>query len=376
MSDNIPFDIQSEIMKGLPVRSLIQFRSVSKAWKSLIDSSDFIARYSGQQQRLFVSYYFSVDVERRYASIVDDDTFPHHKVSVTLPPLVKMLEHSSRVCSSHGLLCLYDDYPDGPMGRAVLWNPSIRKAVAVVVPNVAGGIYATVLGFGVRPETNDPKIVKIRYISRPSDMESITHIPWQVEVFTLSKGAWRSPYGSNLPRKSIIFCRLQLRESLVVLEYNIEANNLVTGVWIMGDGVLKLFTKLFTINVNAPYAFVKGFRKSGEPIIEIVKRYHGWFHVTSLVVFEPYSKHINHLGISGFARPSCVYPYVETLLLLDQPDSIIYNNVFIYRKMQTIQFNTIGTSLDPLVLLDIGVKSVYLLSGSLNDFLDDFDYYS
>ncbi|KAI3725454.1 hypothetical protein L1987_65242 [Smallanthus sonchifolius] len=104
MSDNIPFDIQAEIMKRLPVRSLIQFRSVSKAWKSLIDSSDFIKNYNGQQQHLFVSYYFSVDVERRYASIVDDDTFPHHKVSVTLPPLVKTLEHFSTFCSSHGLL--------------------------------------------------------------------------------------------------------------------------------------------------------------------------------------------------------------------------------------------------------------------------------
>ncbi|KAI3725455.1 hypothetical protein L1987_65243 [Smallanthus sonchifolius] len=269
------------------------------------------------------------------------------------------------------------------MGRAVLWNVSIRKAVAVIVPNMANGIYGTALGFGVCRETNDPKIVKIRYISGQSDMESITHIPWQVEVFTLSTGAWRSPYGSNLPRKSIIFCRLQvvvidrflywhatdtitmdggfrsyhliisfdmtseefgeinfpdslvhnqsgytlsiskLRESLVVLEYSVEAN--VASVWIMGDGVLKSFTKLFTINVNAPNAFARGFRKSGEPIIEIVKCYHGWFHVTSLVVFEPYSKHINHLGISGFACPSCVYPYMETLLLLDQPDSVIYN---------------------------------------------------
>ncbi|KAJ0439848.1 putative F-box associated interaction domain-containing protein [Helianthus annuus] len=39
------------------------------------------------------------------------------------------------------------------------------------------------------------------------DIESITSIPHQVEVFTLSTGAWRSPYGgsSNLPRKSIQF---------------------------------------------------------------------------------------------------------------------------------------------------------------------------
>ncbi|GKC30822.1 F-box domain containing protein [Tanacetum coccineum] len=38
MSDHIPLDIQSEIIKKLPIKSLLQFRSVSRQWKSLIDS--------------------------------------------------------------------------------------------------------------------------------------------------------------------------------------------------------------------------------------------------------------------------------------------------------------------------------------------------
>ncbi|KAJ0818201.1 putative F-box domain-containing protein [Helianthus annuus] len=45
MSDNVPFEIQEEIIKRLPVKSLIRFRSVSKSWKSLIDSSNFITHY-------------------------------------------------------------------------------------------------------------------------------------------------------------------------------------------------------------------------------------------------------------------------------------------------------------------------------------------
>ncbi|GJR87567.1 reverse transcriptase domain-containing protein [Tanacetum coccineum] len=39
----------------------------------------------------------------------------------------------------------------------------------------------------------------------------------------------------------------KLRESLVMLEYNIDAENPVYGVWMMEDGVSKSFTKLFTI---------------------------------------------------------------------------------------------------------------------------------
>ncbi|GKE14512.1 F-box domain containing protein [Tanacetum coccineum] len=42
MSDNIPFDIQLAIMNILPVKSLLQFRSVSKSWKYSIDCSDFV----------------------------------------------------------------------------------------------------------------------------------------------------------------------------------------------------------------------------------------------------------------------------------------------------------------------------------------------
>ncbi|GJS20103.1 probable galacturonosyltransferase 7 isoform X2 [Tanacetum coccineum] len=44
MSDNIPFEIQMEIIKKVPdVGSLIRFRSVSKPWKSFIDSPQCIA---------------------------------------------------------------------------------------------------------------------------------------------------------------------------------------------------------------------------------------------------------------------------------------------------------------------------------------------
>ncbi|GKB29616.1 F-box domain containing protein [Tanacetum coccineum] len=42
MSDNIPFDIQLAIMNRLPVKSLLQFRSVSKLWKYSIDCFDFV----------------------------------------------------------------------------------------------------------------------------------------------------------------------------------------------------------------------------------------------------------------------------------------------------------------------------------------------
>ncbi|KAJ0771822.1 putative galactose oxidase/kelch, beta-propeller, kelch-type beta propeller [Helianthus annuus] len=182
------------------------------------------------------------------------------------------------------------------MGKAALWNPTIRKTVELVVPSVANGeTYATVLGFGVCRETNDPKIVKITHIVSWGDMETASCIPWQVEVFTLSTGAWRR-LGGNLPRKLVSFqfdkpdgfcsvsidgviywlatmdggsCNLiisyditsevfgevnlpnrlahspsrhwlslfKLRESLVVLDNVCEQDRIAYDVWMMEDGV-------------------------------------------------------------------------------------------------------------------------------------------
>ncbi|KAJ0568498.1 putative F-box associated interaction domain-containing protein [Helianthus annuus] len=268
----------------------------------------------------------------------------------------------------------------------VLWNVSIRKAVAVDVPNVAGGKYKTLLGFGVCGETCDPKIVKIAYIDHCYQMESIPEsIPWQVEVFTLSTRAWRQPHSSNFPRKSIRFGRKQvvldgflywiatewiatdggfrginliisfettfeqfreinlpnalahyqpyrelfiskLRESLVVLQRN-EYHSNSFFVWMMEDGIPKSFTKIFTIcTPGETLISVPGFRKSGEPIIEIsTYLWHPYEDNSWLVVYEPYSKDISDIGISEWMCSFSLYSYMETLLLLDQPDLTTYD---------------------------------------------------
>ncbi|KAI3725464.1 hypothetical protein L1987_65252 [Smallanthus sonchifolius] len=382
MSNNLPFDIQAEIMNMLPVKSLIQFRSVSKSWKSHIDSSDFIAHYSSQQQHLLVRYQDSADLVEKYVSIADDDTFPQYKVSLTVPLLVNRIKYPFIIGNSHGLLCLYDCYHETPM--AILWNISIRKVVAVVVPAVVSDEqdvrYRTTLGFGVCPGTIDPKIVKV--INRWNFKES-TIVPWQVEVFTLSTGAWRSSYSTNIPSQTVDLSGLQvdldgflyglavnwiprdggftfsnvvisfdmtseefreinvpdslarsmsvrpfhiskLRKSLVVLELDGYKN--LFFVWMMDHGHSKSFTKLFTIYApDARILSVLAFRKSGEPMIEI-ERHCSKPLSPLLVVYEPYSKHIDDIGINVTSKlPLIVSSYMETLLLVDQPNFIMYD---------------------------------------------------
>ncbi|GKD36158.1 reverse transcriptase domain-containing protein, partial [Tanacetum coccineum] len=61
-----------------------------------------------------------------------------------------------------------------------LWNPAIKKSVGIVIPNEY-----TAIGFGVCPETSDPKVVKINTID-------LLTVHWEVEVYSLSSRVWKS----------------------------------------------------------------------------------------------------------------------------------------------------------------------------------------
>ncbi|KAM0009918.1 putative F-box associated domain, type 3 [Helianthus debilis subsp. tardiflorus] len=232
---------------------------------------------------------------------------------------------------------------------------------------MAGGeVYNNVLGFGVCRQTTDPKIVKITPIRSQSAMESVT---WHAEVFTLSTGTMERlhlfgvrvlviqlsltvtviradvdggfrfnytiisfditreefkevslPDSLACQRYKHILSVSKLKESLVVLE---RVNDLAYDVWMMEDGVSKLFTKLFTINGSTRCAKVKGFRKSGEPIISFSFSNGN----RNKVVYEPYSKHNDNVVIENIFASYYLIPYMETLLLLNQPDLTVHNQV-------------------------------------------------
>ncbi|KAI3518041.1 hypothetical protein L1887_06390 [Cichorium endivia] len=383
MSDELPLHIHEEIMKRLPVKSLIQFRSVSKSWKSLIDSSKFIAAHSvrhTQPHHLFIGY---KDVREgdKHVSFLDDDSFPRQRFVPTLP---LSLRFPRIVGSSYGLLC-FDGYQFSSSNDkkrvAVVLNPSIRKSIAIAVPDRLYSGHNIVLGFGVCPVTMDPKIVHITQLRLWCDIKSEIGKFWNVKVYMPSSGKCTS-LSSNLPSISIHirepqvvidrfiywgavdcstvdnvlqtrnliisfditnenlevvdlpdsfailppfqFSVSKLRESLVILEdnkdgYNIDiAEQFCCTVWMMEHGVERSFTKLFTI--KAPGDLIKpvGFRNSGGPIIEVEDYI---FDSIELVVYEPNSEVSNHL-FTG--RAFSVNSYGETLVLLGLSDCSSY----------------------------------------------------
>ncbi|KAM0005459.1 putative F-box domain, galactose oxidase/kelch, beta-propeller, F-box associated interaction [Helianthus debilis subsp. tardiflorus] len=315
MSDHIPFELQVDIIKRLPIKLLIQARSVSKAWKSVIDSSDFIADYTvhnhDQPQHLLIRYENLYSVET-YVSFVDDDSFPQNKYSPTVPRSVNLLSDSIIIGASHGLVCLFGCYLNPGHSRkatAVIWNPSIRKSVAIALPNLDMRV-AHALGFGVCPVTSDPKIVKISGTrSRHMKMKGVTcSSRWQVEVFSLRSGVWRNSHGNlsnnlvnlerpahsqvtidgsiywfgvgntvefgeiHLPNELAFRDKMELHlfnycDSLAVIRQRIMDD--MIQVWRKGNGDSKSFTKLFTIKKPYRYRWYMsslplGFRMTGE----------------------------------------------------------------------------------------------------------------
>ncbi|XP_071713964.1 putative F-box only protein 15 [Rutidosis leptorrhynchoides] len=222
MSDHIPFEIQTEIIKNLPVISLIRFRSVSKSWKSLIDSSEFIVNYhvncSQLQHNLFVRYVDAPELyewnleDENYLSILDDDddSFPENWFPLIVPNSIKQLGRLPLMLgTSQGLFSFYNT--PVPSNRykqmtVVIWNPTIDKSVSVVVPNVFRDYpFDTVVGFGVCPRTMDPTLVKITYTW--SFQYNMISNPFQLEIYTLSSRAWKT--SDNMPRKSLTLTRSQ-----------------------------------------------------------------------------------------------------------------------------------------------------------------------
>ncbi|KAJ0628437.1 putative F-box domain-containing protein [Helianthus annuus] len=345
MSDHIPFEIQMEIIKRLPIRSLIRARSVSKAWKCVIESSDFIAEYTvhnhDQPQHLLIKYY-NVYGEETYDSIVEDDTFPQNKVSLAVPLSVDLLWNSYVVGASCGLVCLfgfyrYDDDAEYPPGEAtaVLWNPSIRKSVAIPVPDV-DGYDEPIFGFGVCPATSDPKIVKITE-RKMKDVACSSR--WQVKVFSLSSGVWRNSFG-NLsdsladfmgPRSQIYLPNelafhdstglhvFNLCDSLAVLQEWLMDD--IIEVWMMENGDSKSFTKVFTID-KPSYCLSRPleFRWNGELMMRMENNT-GDFE--GLIAYDPFSEHINDLGIESQCHTLAVTSYTESLILINQLDTVV-----------------------------------------------------
>ncbi|XP_023893270.1 putative F-box protein At3g10240 [Quercus suber] len=191
MTEYPPCDVLLDILHRLPVKSLIRFRYVSKSWNSLITSPAFInsslTRSHSNSNKLIVKY---SDVNMGYKLIPEKDNDNNDLSSEQIQEL-EFLNSFGRnfklVGYVNGLfcLCLYEP------GRYIVWNPCIRKFIALPNPSVTDS-FAYDLAFGFDSSTNDYKLVRFafqyKYLSSKKPV---------VEVYSVNEGSWRITSGGD-----------------------------------------------------------------------------------------------------------------------------------------------------------------------------------
>nr|GFB27359.1 hypothetical protein [Tanacetum cinerariifolium] len=173
---------------------------------------------------------------------------------------------------------------------ALIWNPTVRKYVGILIP-IHNAAYkrCCVVGFGVSPDTNDPKLVKISVAKIPSMWEvfvnGVIYFRAYDDVslddgvrsnFVISFDLKSEKFGEVcLPKRLVHLPYLdvaKVNESLGLLEHCFEGEITVCCVWRKEDGANNLFTKTYTVKVenNGLYNRVLGFRNNGEVVIELM----------------------------------------------------------------------------------------------------------
>ncbi|TXG64340.1 hypothetical protein EZV62_011334 [Acer yangbiense] len=196
-SIHFPIEILYNILGRLPVKEIIRFRCVCKAWRDLVIYPNFISTHLNLQtddsDRCLLQYkagprfggkdFFVAFNARNFAE--------NSNLEV---PFSCGTNYFEMVGSVNGLLCLS---PSSTLfGRTLyLWNPSIWK-----LKILSGSCFRRqiekwqtdfIIGFGFHHRTNDYKIVRIMYLTEIYKRE-----PPRVEIFSLARNSWRK-VGNN-----------------------------------------------------------------------------------------------------------------------------------------------------------------------------------
>ncbi|KAK4269948.1 hypothetical protein QN277_023040 [Acacia crassicarpa] len=215
MSDHhLPPEIVSEILYRLPVKSLVKFTSVCKAWNSLITDQTFIYDHlnrtiqasNGNNFLFFHVYFHEFRGRRRHLRMHNEYFYSMYSVNKqTNHPFLERLPFSHLfqdnrwplfVSTCNGLVCLADCF--SPLHfflpldyeTMLIWNPLLRKYLVLPKPiktfkEHERFEYSLYFGFGFDSRNNDYKV--IRFMNHRSTQDTP-----HVEVYSLVSCSWRS----------------------------------------------------------------------------------------------------------------------------------------------------------------------------------------
>ncbi|KAK4256280.1 hypothetical protein QN277_009165 [Acacia crassicarpa] len=188
----LPHEIIRNILKRLPVKSLIRFQCVCKDWKNLIQNPSFIADHlqqSTHQNPSLLLEYYGINIPLRWRLNLLDCGLQVRGVQNS--PSNNSLRNASIVGSCSGLVCLeihqLYQYPHS----LSLWNPATTAVRHVPRTRTDFSNFdGCVTGFGFSPIVNDYKIVRT--------YAEFRGVAAKAEMFSLNRGTWKAIDIGNL----------------------------------------------------------------------------------------------------------------------------------------------------------------------------------
>ncbi|XP_028785366.1 F-box/kelch-repeat protein At3g06240-like [Neltuma alba] len=179
----LPEKIIRNILKRLPVKSLVRFQCVCRHWRNLFKTASFIADHLHHSNHQNPYLLFQRDGWDDPSNLYWLDSEMQVR-DFQNPLLLDYLKRGKIVGSSNGLLCVEINKHDVSPHFLLVWNPAIREVRLVPETNFHEDYYLYSVAFGFSPIINDYKIV-ILYVN-----EYYTELS-AVKVYSLSSGSWK-----------------------------------------------------------------------------------------------------------------------------------------------------------------------------------------
>ncbi|CAK9164257.1 unnamed protein product [Ilex paraguariensis] len=180
---SLPIDIMADLLSRLPVTTLLQLRCVSKCWRSLIDSPNFIKMHLHRSKGNTACHSLVFNSNKLYSSELDSLNF-----LMELNHPLKNFGTTTVMGSCNGLLLLANKDKG-----VYLWNMSTRKHHKLPDTSAQSSPYPQYLrymsyGFGYDSNLDDYKVVRIVQFY----YEECDSFSSEVKVYSLKSNSWRT----------------------------------------------------------------------------------------------------------------------------------------------------------------------------------------
>ncbi|OIT08702.1 PREDICTED: F-box protein CPR30-like [Nicotiana attenuata] len=198
----VPEDLVNSVLLRLPVKTLMRFKCVYKAWYSNVQSSTFISLHLNRTTRVndeFILFTNSIKEEPNRFKVllsfmsIDNDGDDLHPISPDLDMLYLTTISSNLyrrpLGPCRGLIVLTDKV------NAIIFNPATRH-YRLLRPSPFGcplGFHRSIedVGFGFDSIANEYKIVRVSEVQGEPPFNDFNMRERKVDVYELSMDSWR-----------------------------------------------------------------------------------------------------------------------------------------------------------------------------------------